>query len=85
MTMTGPGQAIVHGKAFTLQPPKGSSDRPFLVVEVSITCEVCGRLNVMIAGHHLRPLVALLQQLIDEADPALTGAGAVECIKREHH
>ena len=69
-------KALVRGRAITITPPEGET---FLVAEVSISCDVCGEHTVLFAGHHLRPIVALLQEFI-EAAPELTAKGEVEIV-----
>ena len=45
---------------------------PFLIVEIEITCEVCGGFQARIAGHHLRALVEALSEVV-AAQGALCG------------
>ncbi|HEY6414997.1 MAG TPA: hypothetical protein VIX41_02125 [Acidimicrobiales bacterium] len=68
-------KALVTGKAVRVDPPSGAGE-PFLVVRLGIDCDVCGGYEIVLAGHHLRPVVALLQEII-AAEPALTDEGAV--------
>jgi hypothetical protein len=74
-------RALVNAKAITVTPPKTSGAKPFLVVELSISCDTCGEHTVLVAGHHLRPIVALFQEVID-ASPDLTSEGDVEVVWR---
>ena len=48
-----------------------------VVAEITIDCDVCGPHVLTIAGHHVRPVVELLQEVLARA-PELTEAG--ECV-----
>lgn len=71
-------KALVRARAITITPPDGQG-RPFLVAELNISCEICGEHTLIIAGHHLRPIVSLFQEFI-EACPELTAEGDVEVL-----
>jgi hypothetical protein len=60
-------------QAVTIHPADESAG--FLVVRITVTCEVCGEHEIVVAGHHLKPLLAMLQSVVDEVDPALVDAG----------
>lgn len=52
-----------------------------LVVHIAIECEDCGSHDLLIAGHHVRPIVEVLQELM-VAEPELTYGGAVQAVDR---
>lgn len=60
-------------------------DPPALLVYVNIECEGCGDYTMVLAGHHLRPLIQALQQLVDTVPPELTRAGEIAQILPVQH
>lgn len=73
----------MHMQAVTVDP--GPKDANVLVVRIAVTCDVCGEYEIVLAGHHLRPLLSLLQSVVDEAPPALVDGGEVEIQHRERY
>jgi hypothetical protein len=51
-----------------------------LVVQIAIECDVCGPHRLTLAGHHVRPVIELLQEVLCR-DPELTDAGT--CVSTE--
>jgi len=72
-------RAQVRGRAVTVEPPAEVGGKPFLVVQLLIECDICGEHDYVIAGHHLRPIVSLLQEFI-QTEPELTAEGEVEAV-----
>jgi hypothetical protein len=64
--------ADVRMKAITV----GEGALRVLVVHVAITCDECGSHDLIFAGHHVRPIVELLQELLAQ-EPALTAGGDI--------
>jgi hypothetical protein len=76
-------RALVTGRAITVEPPETAPEgRPFLYVDLEIDCDFCGSYLIRIAGHHLRPVIELLQEFLDAHDPALTESGDVQSQSR---
>jgi hypothetical protein len=70
----------LHLQTITVHPADDS--RGFLIVRIVVTCDVCGENEIVLAGHHLRPLLELLQSVVDEADPALVDEGERAPVQR---
>jgi hypothetical protein len=54
-----------------------------LLVYIEIACADCGAYTLVLHGHHLRPLVEVLQRVVDEAPDRLTDAGEVMMLPAE--
>jgi hypothetical protein len=67
------------GRAVTCTFPNGDK---FLVGEIQIDCPVCGEGEWRIAGHHMRSVLRLLAQWVEE-HPDLTGPEEVVAVKNE--
>jgi hypothetical protein len=52
-----------------------------LVVHISIECEHCGEHDLLFGGHHVRPIVEVLQELL-ASDPVGTASGEVQEVRR---
>jgi hypothetical protein len=70
-------------QAVTVRPAHGAQE--FLVVRVEVSCEVCGEHEIVIAGHHIKPLLEMLRSVVDEVDPALVDAGEGVTVHRSAH
>ena len=46
-----------------------------LLVRVRVVCAVCGDYELVVAGHHVKALLQLLQGVVDDVDPALVDGG----------
>jgi len=69
-------KASVSGQGTTVIPPPGRGDA-FLVVEITIDCDLCGQTTIRLFGHHLRVVANLLQEFIERAPAELTAEGTV--------
>lgn len=74
--------ANLHMQAMTVDAP---GLEPFVLVRVAVDCDVCGEHDFVLAGHHLKPVVELLQRLLTELDPALVESGEVAQVYRSSH
>lgn len=74
-----PHAAAHRVRAITITPQGGPA---FLIVELEITCAVCGGFEARIAGHHLGALVEALAQIVAE-HPGLTGERSGEVSRLE--
>ena len=69
-------RAKMQLQAITVHPAPGDEqERPFLLVRVAVDCDSCGQDELFVLGHHLKPLIELLQFVVDHSDPALVDAG----------
>ena len=64
-------QASLIGRSILIVSTEDPAEQ-MLVLEVALDCPECGQHAFRIAGHHLRTLRRLLNEII-EANPALTG------------
>ena len=48
-----------------------------LVVQIEIACESCGVVQLLLEGHHVRPVVEMLQEIIAR-EPEMTDPGRCE-------
>jgi hypothetical protein len=46
-------RAEVAATPIIIQPPEGE---PFLVLRISVACDICGQHSYVLAGHHLRTI-----------------------------
>lgn len=56
---------------------------PFLLVRIQIACDACDpnvQQEFVIHGHHLKPILELLQGVVDDVEPALTEDGGENTI-----
>ena len=67
-----PINAHLHMQAVVLHP---GHDDQFLLVRIQVNCEECGEHDLVLSGHHLKPVMALLQRIVDDVDPALVESG----------
>jgi hypothetical protein len=76
-------RAHLHMQAVTVHPAHDATG--FLVVRIVVECEVCGEYEVVLAGHHIKPLMEMLQGVVDEVDPALVDGGEGVTVQRSTH
>jgi len=69
-----PIESLIRLKSYTLMQDDVSIE---LVAQIVIECPVCGETVITVAGHHLQPLVQLLQDLIAR-EPSVTRSG--DCV-----
>lgn len=58
-----------------LREARDPDDEDTLYVRIQVVCEACGQDTFLLAGHHVKPLIALLQTVVDKVDPALVEPG----------
>ena len=66
-------RATVRMAVLTLFTPSNAAGA--LIVHVQLSCEGCGDQEFVLAGHHLKTLVEMLQRVIETADPVLVEEG----------
>lgn len=66
------------GSAMAVEMADG---RKFLMVDVTIDCDVCGTHTVRIAGHHLRAIRQFLTETIDEFPELCLREGDVQALE----
>lgn len=67
------------GRAITCTLPNGDQ---FLIGQIEIDCPACGTGEFKIAGHHMRSVLRLLAQWVEEY-PDLTGPEEVSSVQTE--
>lgn len=58
------------------------SKERFLIGQVEIDCPICGGMKLLIPGHHMRGLLRVLAEWVEQ-HPDLTGPLEINVIRRE--